>query len=418
MTDVIAITAFALLAVAGLLAHFLRRRGLHSCALPYVLQSRRRRVPAADQTVHLFLCIADHFEPQWHQPQPHVARQRVQNWALRYPQLFDGFRDSDGRTPRHTFFFPIDQYEAEHVDGLTDLCGRGHGEVEIHLHHDHDTADNLRKTLLNYAAIFSERHGLLARRRNSNEIAYGFIHGNWALDNARPDGRWCGVNNELDVLRETGCYADFTLPSAPSPTQTRKINSIYYAKDDPRRPKSHDRGVDVGTAAPPRDSLMLIQGPLLLDWRRRKVENACLQHSQPPSMRRLDLWLRANIHVRSRPDWRFVKLHTHGAARSQPGSFARRGDGRISPRPCAAGAGESAFPFSLRDGKRDVQPGARGRRWIRRRGRRRARLRACRQFRHVTSGFSRLRNHHGSGNVGKMSRLQRKRRPGLLSTHL
>jgi hypothetical protein len=193
------------------------------------------------------------------------------------------------------------------------LCMRGYGEVEIHLHHDHDTANNLRKTLLSYAAIFSERHGLLSRHRNSNQIAYGFIHGNWALDNARPDGRWCGVNNELDVLRETGCYADFTLPSAPSPTQTRKINSIYYAKDDPHRPKSHDRGVDVGTAAPPPDSLMLIQGPLLLDWRRGKVENGCLQHSQPPSMHRLDLWLRANIHVRSRPDWRFVKLHTHGA---------------------------------------------------------------------------------------------------------
>ncbi|MEJ7636728.1 MAG: hypothetical protein WKF75_01760 [Singulisphaera sp.] len=58
------------------------------------------------------------------------------------------------------------------------------------------------------------------------------------------------VNNEIDVLRETGCYADFTLPSAPSPTQTRQINSIYYASDDPRRPKSHDRGSPSAAARP------------------------------------------------------------------------------------------------------------------------------------------------------------------------
>ena len=68
----------------------------------------------------------------------------------------------------------------------------------------------------------------------------------------------------LDVLRETGCYADFTFPSAGSRTQPRKINSIYYAIDDPDRPRSHDRGIDVGTAPPPANGLILIQGPLLL----------------------------------------------------------------------------------------------------------------------------------------------------------
>jgi hypothetical protein len=64
---------------------------------------------------------------------------------------------------------------------------------------------------------------------------------------------------------------------------------------------------------------MMIQGPLLLDWKRRKwglvprVENGCIQRSQPPSMERLDLWLKASIQVPSRPDYYFVKLHTHGA---------------------------------------------------------------------------------------------------------
>jgi hypothetical protein len=292
----------------------LRQRGLDHCVIPYLLQSRRRRCAGAGEELHVLLCIADHFEAQCGKVSPACAQERVSNWVRQYPGLFGGFRDSDGRPPRHTFFFPIDEYDADHVESLAALCRQGFGEVEVQLHHDGDGADNLRRNLERYKLLFAERHGLLGRRRTDGEIVYGFVHGNWALDNSRADGRWCGVNNELDVLRESGCIADFTLPSAPSSTQTRKINAIYYAKDDPTRPKSHDWGVDVGTAgAAPSDALMLIQGPLLLDWRRGKIENGCLQASQPPDMRRLELWLKANVSVPTRPDWRFVKLHTHGA---------------------------------------------------------------------------------------------------------
>jgi len=267
----------------------------------------------------LLLCIADHYEPKLGKATPEQARRRVERWVAEYPRLFRGFRDSDGHSPRHTFFIPQDEYEAEHVDGVAELCQAGFGEVEVHLHHNHDTADGLRDKLLSFKSILAERHGLLSRHRDTGELAYGFIHGNWALDNSRPDGRWCGVNNELDVLRETGCYADFTLPSFPSATQTRKVNSIYYAVDDPQRPKSHDTGVDVGAGTPPADSLMLIQGPLVLNWNRRKwgllprIENGCLQGNQAPTAERLALWLKARIQVPSRPDWYFVKLHTHGA---------------------------------------------------------------------------------------------------------
>lgn len=284
--------------------------------LPHVLG----RSPAArSRPIHLLLCIADHFEPQSGRVGPGRAAARVEAWVRGYPRLLGGFRDHDGRPPRHTFFFPIDEYDAGHVDAVAGLCRDGFGEVEIHLHHDGDTSEALRERLLHFKALFDERHGLLPRHRRAGELAYGFVHGNWALDNSRPDGRWCGVNNELDVLRETGCYADFTLPSYPSATQTRTINSIYYAVDDPARPRSHDRGVAVGSGPAPERGLMLIQGPLLPDWGRRKwgllprVENGCLQGNQPPTARRLDLWLRARVQVPTRPDWFFVKLHTHGA---------------------------------------------------------------------------------------------------------
>jgi hypothetical protein len=272
--------------------------------------------------VHVLFCIADHFEPKGTGVPDEVgralARSRVDTWARRYPESFGSFRDSDGRTPRHTFFYPIEEYDFEPVEALAGLCRAGFGEVELHLHHDNDTADNLGKTLREACECFRSRHGLLARDRETGQTAFGFIHGNWSLDNSRRDGRFCGVNNELDVLREAGCYADFTFPSVPDPTQPWKINSIYYAIDDPHRPRSHDSGIDVGTAKVPASGLMLIQGPLVLDWRRPqwglvpRPENGCIQDNQPPHIDRLALWLRAKVQVPARPDWFFVKLHAHG----------------------------------------------------------------------------------------------------------
>jgi len=305
--------------LAIVLLRTLRSRHIDKWLFSYILQSFRRRGPRPGAPVHLILCIADHFEPGVGGAPAEQARDRVKLWIEHYPRLFEQFRDSDGQPPRHTFFYPLEMYQAAEVDALANLCRQGYGEIEVHLHHDNDCAEALRERLNGYKEMLALRHGLLALDRQTGELRYGFIHGNWALDNARPDGRWCGVNNELDILRETGCYADFTLPSAPSPTQTRKINSIYYAVDDPHRPKSHDWGTDVGSGEVPSDGLMIIQGPLVLNWRRRKwgilprIENACLQGSQPPTLDRLDAWLRARVQVASRPDWNFVKLHTHGA---------------------------------------------------------------------------------------------------------
>jgi hypothetical protein len=269
--------------------------------------------------LHLLIAITDHFEPDAEGATPQQAAERVDRWVRQYPRLFGEFRDSDGRPPRHTFFYPMEEYDGGHVDALAGLCREGFGEVEVHLHHEGETAAELGDMLRRYRDILADRHGLLARDLTTGEPRYGFIHGNWALDNSHPDGRWCGVNCELDVLRKTGCYADFTLPSAPQPTQTRTINSIYYALDDPDRPKSHDVGLEVGTGPPPDRGLMLIQGPLVLDWRRRRhgvmprVENGCVQPGQEAHIDRLDAWLRANVHVATRPDWVFVKLHAHGA---------------------------------------------------------------------------------------------------------
>lgn len=315
------LAALLLLLSAGTVFGYwqLRRSGLHRWLGRYLLQTPKRRAPRPDEEVHLILCVADHYEPKADGASPPVAAARVQYWVQQYPRQFGHLRDSDGRPPRHTFFYPIEEYEPQYLDALAELCRAGFGEVEVHLHHDYATSEQLRPQLQEFKEMLAARHGLLCRRRDTGELAYGFIHGNWALCNARPDGRCCGVNDELTILRETGCYADFTMPSAPHVTQTAKLNSIYYAVDRPGQPRSHDTGVDVGAAPPPADSLLLVQGPLTFDWRqpkwgfRPRLENGCLQATQPPTFDRLPNWLRARVQVPTRPDWFFVKLHAHGA---------------------------------------------------------------------------------------------------------
>lgn len=309
----------AVLTAAGFAIRRAGRRGFGGWLPRYLTTAGARGAPEPGRPVHVLLSICDHYEPKLGGVPPDRQRARVARWVEDYPRLFGHFRDSDGRPPRHTFFTPAEEYEPEHLDAITGLCQAGFGEVEIHLHHDNDTAENLRQTLSNFRDLLVGRHGQLARHRLTGAPGYGFIHGNWALDNSRPDRRCCGVNNELDVLRETGCYADFTLPSFPSPCQTRTINSIYYAVGRPDRGKGHDTGTPVGAGLRPDRGLLMVQGPLLFDWGRRKwgvvprVENGCLQGNQAPSATRLDLWLRARVRVPTRPDWLFVKLHTHGA---------------------------------------------------------------------------------------------------------
>jgi hypothetical protein len=313
------ILGIVVLAVSYRAIGVIRQRGAHRWAVPYIVQSPKRRRPGPQEEVHLILCFADHFEPRNRHTTAEQANARVERWLRDYPRQFSDFRDSDGRPPRYTFFYPIEDYCEGHVGALTELCRAGFGEVEIHLHHDNDTAANLRATLLQGKQVLAERHGQLARDPRTGEVRYGFIHGNWTLCNPRPDGRFCGVNEELDILRETGCYADFTMPSAPHPTQIGKINSLYYAVNRPGQPRSHEIGIDVGQGAQPPGSLLLVQGPLLYDWRNRKygivphLENGCVQGSQSPHVTRVDSWLRARIQVPARPDWFFVKLHAHGA---------------------------------------------------------------------------------------------------------
>lgn len=325
-----ALASFGALSTVGVLL-LARARNVQYWIGPYLFPHRRRAQPRRDEPLDVFIAVCDHYEPECYGADRATARARVERWTREYPRLFERFRDSRGRAPQHTFFFPQDEYRPEYLDELRQLCDAGYGDVDVHLHHHNDTASGLREKLEEFRETLHLRHGLLRRDPHTGEIVYGFIHGNWALCNSRPDGQACGVDQELTVLLQTGCYADFTFPSAPSPTQPRTINSIYYARDLPGRCRSHDFGdfAEVGRT-PSQDQLLMIQGPLGLDWHNRKlglipaIENADLTGRRPPTLDRFRRWVQTGVHVAGRPNWVFVKLHTHGCKDANTGMLLGR----------------------------------------------------------------------------------------------
>ncbi len=279
--------------------------------------SLSRRKESATGTTHLFVCVADHFEPYWLEAHQTVAHERVRRWIERYPRAVDGIRDNGGTAPRHAFFYPQEEYDPRCLDMLSELARAGLGEVEVHLHHDRDTAEGLREKLATFTDTLHRQHGLLHVDPATGRPAYAFIHGNWTLDNSHPHGHYCGVNGELSVLAQTGCYADFTYPSAPHPTQPPIMNTIYYAKDDPARPRSHWKGVDAEYGRRGDGTLLLLTGPLCVNWSRRRrflpaIENGDITDLNPAVPPRVDAWVRTGVHVRGFPRWVFIKAYTHG----------------------------------------------------------------------------------------------------------
>ena len=267
---------------------------------------------------HIMFCFVDHYEPQWmNKDNINLERERVDRWMTDYPLMATKYTDADGYHPKHSFFFPEEEYRKEHLDKLSDLCARGFGEIEIHLHHENDTSDNLRSTLTNFAELLYKDHGALSLDPETGKPTYAFIHGNWALDNSHAHGHWCGVNDELIILKETGCYADFTFPS-PDTTQPAMVNCIYYAKDEPEKPKSYNKGRKVKKGGSTWGDLMIVQGVLKLNWKNRKfgvipkIEQSDVRNTLPPSKERVDMWVDQAIHIENRPDWIFIKVHTHG----------------------------------------------------------------------------------------------------------
>lgn len=300
----------------------------------FAWQRLARRLPRG--RVHLILAVADHFEPAI-VPGDGQARasyyeqeQRLQCWCREYPNVVDQWRDSDGHAFVHTYFYPAEQYDRGLLRALAEHCHAGWGEVEVHLHHGipvADTAENSRRTLTTFRDALALEHGCLSYSAGEDQPRYVFVHGNFTLANSAR-GFACGVDGELQVLAETGCIADMTLPTSPfHRSQCSKINSLYECTPPLSEQAAYRRGRDLRQGRTPSKFPLIVQGPLMPDFSfprtgRPLIDNGAFSARNAPSLHRLQIWKRAAVRVEGRPDWLFIKLHCHGMDPTQHDAVA------------------------------------------------------------------------------------------------
>jgi hypothetical protein len=254
---------------------------------------------------HVFLLMTDHFEPN----DPSL----LDEWTQRYTALAARHRDSAGRPPQHTWFYPGEQMWKPALEAMAAMAAAGLGEVELHHHHEFETEATLRHAMQQSIAGF-QRYGFL--RAVDGTTQFAFIHGNSGLDNSN-GARSCGVNTELRLLHDLGAFADFTFPSLFLSSQPRNVNSIYAARDDDR-PKSYDLRLPLSALRDGTADLMIFEGPLIFSPSTiprhlfLDLDDGDIHAAEHASAGRVDRWIRANVHVPERPDWVFVKLFSHG----------------------------------------------------------------------------------------------------------
>jgi hypothetical protein len=218
------------------------------------------------------------------------------------------------------------------VERLAGLCHAGWGEIEIHLHHGMNeaaTEATTRQQIVSFRDVLAHEHGCLSYEDGDRTPKYAFVHGNFALANCVA-GFGCGVDSEMQLLAETGCYVDMTYPTAAfHPAQIAKINSLYECSLPFEEAAPHRRGRKLQAGRPIKKFPFIVQGPWMLDFDRSsrsgfgRIENGSLTGANPPSQRRLALWKKAGIAVAGRPDWLFLKLHTHGMDPTQMDAVLR-----------------------------------------------------------------------------------------------
>ena len=280
----------------------------------YVKQRLRKAI--SQRTVppirRIWVSVADHYEPRCQGVDLSTAQSRVAMWRAAWPEIAKRCSpDTAGNSPCYTFFFPEEEYHPTLVEPLAEMARDGIADVEVHIHHDGEGRQNFIDRMNGFCKSLRNEHGLL--RERNGKLAFGFIHGNWALDNSRPDGRWCGLNDEIRILRDLGCYADFTMPSGDSATQSRFINTIYWCTDDPERSKSYDNGTPIKVGGGIEGDLLMIPGPLGLRWRDRllpRLETGELSGGDAATPYRVKRWVELSPRIGSDS---FTKLYAHGA---------------------------------------------------------------------------------------------------------
>lgn len=291
------------------LSYCIYRWNTSGWAVDYLLTGPEKSTIPDDQK-HVIFIMVDHYEHGCSA----TAAEKNRIWCEKFREISDRHCDDYGNGFRYTWFYPYDHHVDEIVADLSDMALNGYGEVEFHWHMGITPKNKI--TLENYPEKLAEaiqwfqQFGAMVTEEENPRTAFAYIAGVWDLDASRKPFS-TGLTNQIQVLHDLGCYADFTFSTIGTAAQPDKINSIYYVKDDVTAPKSHNTGTDAEVGKPVDNEFMIFQGPIGIHCN-GSLEYGAIESDPCFRPERIPRWFEANIHVKGRPEWVFIKVYSHG----------------------------------------------------------------------------------------------------------
>ncbi len=230
-------------------------------------------------------------------PQQGIDEQAEQ--ALnRMTRITEAHVDCTGRHFRYTFACPVYDWSASDMACLTEYCRAGLGEIELLLPSVCPDSDNLRRLLTRSVSSLEQSSFVIVRSSERSSER-----------KASPDRK-----AELLLLRDFGCYADFSFPDPASSLQPSRINTVTSVSHQADSDNPYKDAASIKSGAVSYGDLFVIDGPMIIDWTNwcglfnPSVEFGRLSYYSPPDTTRIERWIRADVHVDGQPNWVFVKL--------------------------------------------------------------------------------------------------------------
>ena len=191
---------------------------------------------------HIIYMHADHFEPG--ACPIDICNERLKIWTndlkklkikpslFVFPSFLMDYRDEKIITRPSSLTPTIIKY-------LKPMENNG-ADINLHIHHERWTTSSVTTepwiTLLDKKKVTDEQmlitHIIDVKKAfedvGIDMTSWGFVHGMWGLNAS--DTRICNIENEIIILKEHGCFGDFTFP-AGRPRCTPDMSGIFSVPD-------------------------------------------------------------------------------------------------------------------------------------------------------------------------------------------
>ena len=277
------------------------------------LVSNQRHETAGSTPIDIIFSSVNRFDPIDAGDDPELQTSIIKQWAELYPAIINGVLDSDGYPPKNTWFCPADESLSEILHPLLNLCDNGFGEMEVMI----DIGGEPAVQDINKLARIIEkyRHNGIPELENRNQTLNFAIITAVKEPIAQIEERE-KVRKVLTSSEDLGGYADFTSP-VHSMIKRRKLNRIYDLSEQSRGPDKDEVAKSPGENSRDPGLFLNFPGPLFFNYENYSLlpymDNAEISSEKPFERKRVENWIKANVHVAGKPEWLFLRTSTRGA---------------------------------------------------------------------------------------------------------